>query len=629
MEKLGPSLDQKRALKWLDLFEGDLPFSFPNPKSEISFFISFLPLILYPGILSGQQFYFISNETLSLYLIDSKNCAYEEVTTLKFPPGVDHAITAMVFHPNGKVYVIDSKSLYELDLDSGQLTFIFNPGPETNFIRWLGMTIDSSNQIIMGYSNLNYYDPVEKRYSEKPGTLILDNFTIYRNNILAGHLENFEYVDIHRTPYSLIDGFILPGLSEMTAMTTYNSYCEGEIIYGFNHNLEHNTHLFTIDPSTHMFDTLCTIDVNFVIAMGSPFLYYNPDIQPDFDIDNSSGHTGNGFFAKWNCQGRTSLTDDDIGLRTCKKIDSIIVESKDVIVFSDHLEQITNGMYRWVNSNGEDTVAIKNWLREVTLSIEDTQEEKIIKTYFFGDSEVADIWTIIEPRTDIFENDSVSISFCQNENAIDLDSVLDFNGEMVYFEPGLIGHIFEPARDPAGVYRAIRTNKDCQDTTFIEVNIITPPQNWILDPLSICYTDNIVIDPNFQDFTFQWLDSLGTEVIVPGTYHYQISNDQCRWENTVEVKIDPNCFCQIYVPNSFTPNGDGINDAFEMYADDCIQVKSAKIFDRWGNLLYSSSAAVRWFGDNHASGVYIYAIEYLDQRSNITIRKNGDVLLIR
>ncbi len=67
----------------------------------------------------------------------------------------------------------------------------------------------------------------------------------------------------------------------------------------------------------------------------------------------------------------------------------------------------------------------------------------------------------------------------------------------------------------------------------------------------------------------------------------------------------------IYVPNVFTPNGDGVNDLFEIFvASNNSFTYEISILDRWGNLLHKGN---KWDGtangDYVVPGVYIYFIE--------------------
>ena len=69
-----------------------------------------------------------------------------------------------------------------------------------------------------------------------------------------------------------------------------------------------------------------------------------------------------------------------------------------------------------------------------------------------------------------------------------------------------------------------------------------------------------------------------------------------------------------YVPNSFTPDGDGVNDIFNVVGDRIdIEGYAFRIFDRWGELIFESNdPAIGWDGtqDNIPvdQGAYIWTI---------------------
>ena len=62
-----------------------------------------------------------------------------------------------------------------------------------------------------------------------------------------------------------------------------------------------------------------------------------------------------------------------------------------------------------------------------------------------------------------------------------------------------------------------------------------------------------------------------------------------------------------FIPNVFTPNGDGYNDFFEVqYNGD--RTITVDVFDRWGNTVFHSDDNLNpWDGSNHASGIYYYS----------------------
>jgi gliding motility-associated-like protein len=72
-----------------------------------------------------------------------------------------------------------------------------------------------------------------------------------------------------------------------------------------------------------------------------------------------------------------------------------------------------------------------------------------------------------------------------------------------------------------------------------------------------------------------------------------------------------------FVPNFISPNGDGKNDAFEVFVDDRIELN---VYNRWGKRIYHNKQYQNsWSPKDLTSGVYFYEIIFDDQ----TTRCNG------
>lgn len=98
----------------------------------------------------------------------------------------------------------------------------------------------------------------------------------------------------------------------------------------------------------------------------------------------------------------------------------------------------------------------------------------------------------------------------------------------------------------------------------------------------------------------------------------------------------------IFIPNVFSPNGDGVNDAFKIYADHNLNVtiQTFTVYDRWGGIvheeqnfdLHSASEAVWWRGnaggEDAERGNYTYIIE-IELANGETRQMSGVVLLLR
>jgi gliding motility-associated-like protein len=108
----------------------------------------------------------------------------------------------------------------------------------------------------------------------------------------------------------------------------------------------------------------------------------------------------------------------------------------------------------------------------------------------------------------------------------------------------------------------------------------------------------------------------------------------CKAASDIEIKLSDNTEKDIIVPNVFTPNSDGFNDAFEIKNIESTKDFNIQIFNRWGCLVYeSSSVSEFWDGKFKnkpvAEGVYFYTIKYIDKCSNKIQNKNGNITILR
>lgn len=111
----------------------------------------------------------------------------------------------------------------------------------------------------------------------------------------------------------------------------------------------------------------------------------------------------------------------------------------------------------------------------------------------------------------------------------------------------------------------------------------------------------------------------------------------CHDEASVFVRIRKQV--NVFIPNAISPNHDGINDEFTVYTDDeVVLVRSMRIFDRWGGLVFSrenftpNDPKLGWNGrfkeQELNPAVFIYYIE-LELKDGKTKLYKGDFTLIR
>ena len=181
------------------------------------------------------------------------------------------------------------------------------------------------------------------------------------------------------------------------------------------------------------------------------------------------------------------------------------------------------------------------------------------------------------------------------------------------------------------------------DTSFIfpvggVLVVLDTQHNLTLGESILLEPDHISGDLNSS--TINWTPSDGVDCI--NCFRPQVSPAA---ETTFELAITDTLGCTttyptlvyvdspLFAPNAFTPNGDGINDRFTIYASG-ITLELLQVFDRWGQLVFETShPELGWNGkynsQNAQPGVYTYYFKGYHQRSSTAIEKSGDVLLIR
>lgn len=133
----------------------------------------------------------------------------------------------------------------------------------------------------------------------------------------------------------------------------------------------------------------------------------------------------------------------------------------------------------------------------------------------------------------------------------------------------------------------------------------------------------------FPDQTAKWqtaaLDTTRLFIVTA------VSDYGCIGKSSVEVAVNP----VVFMPNCFTPNGDGTNDRFRPVGTGYIFVRYFEIYNRYGQQVYKGvgkNALDGWDGTFNGQpcelGTYYYHIN-IETKENNTIKLKGDVILLR
>lgn len=140
-----------------------------------------------------------------------------------------------------------------------------------------------------------------------------------------------------------------------------------------------------------------------------------------------------------------------------------------------------------------------------------------------------------------------------------------------------------------------------------------------------------------SDVKLYWSTGSSSNSITPakeGWYWVKSTSKTCGTKtDSVYVKYK-NCDCEIYIPNSFTPNDDDKNDEFSPVFQCEYSYFMITIFDRWGNTVYSSNNInAKWdgrFKNNPCpDDVYVYRIEAIQKGNDKKTIRNGHISLFR
>lgn len=125
------------------------------------------------------------------------------------------------------------------------------------------------------------------------------------------------------------------------------------------------------------------------------------------------------------------------------------------------------------------------------------------------------------------------------------------------------------------------------------------------------------------------------EYMNPGSYTVTLtvtSPDGCSRTYTLQTIVEVFEVPEIFIPNSFTPNGDNNNDVLYVYGE-YVQLEIFQIFNQYGDVVFETSDLSQgwdgtWKGVAQPSGVYVYTARLIDGLQNVYDRQ-GTLTLIR
>lgn len=153
-----------------------------------------------------------------------------------------------------------------------------------------------------------------------------------------------------------------------------------------------------------------------------------------------------------------------------------------------------------------------------------------------------------------------------------------------------------------------------RDTITVEQLVMEPLNLGENTLLPIRGTIKLEADEDYDSYL--WSDGSTDsfiDVSTPGIYGLQATLKGCEIKGSIEI------YSSIEIPSAFSPNGDGINEMWEISGLEYFPNTEIKIFNRWGNFVFSSSDYQNdWDGGGLPVGTYYFILEQQDLEKSIS-----------
>ena len=221
---------------------------------------------------------------------------------------------------------------------------------------------------------------------------------------------------------------------------------------------------------------------------------------------------------------------------------------------------------------------------------------------------------------------------------------LTATGASTYFWNGAFGTSVDTIQVAPNVnttYSVVGAIGAClSDTSFFKVTVSNLSNADFSYSLDTCTGEILFLNKSSLANSYKWIfgDSHESNLMHPvhtysesGTFQTMlITNPEKSCSDTLidEIKYDQYPDAYLFIPNAFTPDGDGLNDVFTIKSYHNCKLLKLEIYDRWGVLIYQTQGyQVSWNGKANGFqvpvGVYVYVVSYNDSE------KRGSVTLFR
>lgn len=309
-----------------------------------------------------------------------------------------------------------------------------------------------------------------------------------------------------------------------------------------------------------------------------------------------------------------------------------------------------NHIYYW-NFDGGQSTALGNEEYKVKWNMYGYKNIWLVAEEYgcFSDTVRRTILVKETPRTPSFNVQDV---VCQGDIIVAIAPPI-FNGSYEWTVNGqLYGSgdtIRIPTNNRTGNFTIkLQAHKDeCYSEPVEKVVFVSelPDASIITDETIVCFNDTFYVEAKVKNpnYTYLWesengfLDNTESSMELKAIMRYSAAvyltvTNEFNCSVTDSLLLPTQHCCDLWVPNAFSPNGDGLNDEFRIYAKTNQKLKDFSVYDRYGKrVFYSINQNVFWDGTVDGKpasrAVYFYIIQYTcSDDQEYTLR--GDITIL-
>ncbi|MGB0432372.1 MAG: gliding motility-associated C-terminal domain-containing protein, partial [Bacteroidia bacterium] len=168
----------------------------------------------------------------------------------------------------------------------------------------------------------------------------------------------------------------------------------------------------------------------------------------------------------------------------------------------------------------------------------------------------------------------------------------------------------------------------CIDSIAFDVTV-EPTESLEFTDTTLCIGEAFVLEHNLS-YLINYQNGLkdvytdSTDIIL--TWQQPVCGEQT---DTFKLRYKP-CACTPYIATAFSPNSDGLNDEFRPVLDCEITFYNLRIYNRWGQEIFSTQeASESWQPQNIPLGQYYYLLSYKDAYTRKEHFWHGSISLIK